>query len=222
MNHLVQLANDWRGYVPASGLMCERKWDGLRAARFQGITGINRLWSRQGMPIEGTGHIAYFLDHVERVAGEPWFFDGEFVVDGNLEATKAWFERGWKTGGEAGTLYLFDGFPFREWQKGGCDMPLYARKNRLKALVEAVQDDERLSWEYRPGSRGNENWRTAVQMIADEWCFDAADALDFAKRIWADGGEGAVLKSAEAPYQRKRTDAWQKIKPGGPWWKEMK
>lgn len=209
---LCQLAGDWRGKLPAGGAMAERKWDGIRAMRFRGIDGINRLFSRNGHTIEGTGHIAYFLDHVERVAGEPWFFDAEFVVDGTLAATKAWFERGWKAGGEAGQLYLFDGFPYRDWRAGGCDMPLYARKARLKALVDQVQGDEALSWEYRPGSRGDDRWATAVQMLADEWVFDAADVLGAARRVWAVEGEGIMLKDAEAPYQRNRNDAWLKVK----------
>lgn len=208
---LCQLATDWRGTIPTAGAMIERKWDGIRAMRFRGIDGTNRLFSRNGHAIEGTGHIAYFLDHVERVADEPWFFDAEFVVDGTLSATKAWFERGWKAGGEAGQLYLFDGFPYRDWRAGGCDMPLYQRKSRLKALVDQVQGDEALSWEYRPGSRGDDRWATSVTLIEDEWAFDAADVIDAARRVWASDGEGVVVKDADAPYQRNRNSAWLKV-----------
>jgi hypothetical protein len=40
MTGLVQLLSDWRGTVPAGGLLCEEKRDGWRAARFPGIDGV--------------------------------------------------------------------------------------------------------------------------------------------------------------------------------------
>jgi ATP-dependent DNA ligase len=185
--------------------------------RFRGIDGLNRLWSRNGLPIEGAGHIGYYLDQMEKAAGEPWVFDGEFVVDGTLAASKAWFERGWRTGGEAGTLHLFDGLPYREWREGGTETPLYARKARLAELMQAVDADPILSWEYRPGSSGDESWKTAVRLVEDEWAFDRQDVLALANRVWAEGGEGVMCKDALAPYVRKRSSAWLKVKPGGPW-----
>lgn len=219
MNSLCQLAADWRGAIPGGGALIEPKIDGWRAMRFAGHSGRPQMWTRQGMPIEGVGHILWQLDRIEQAYGELMFFDGEFQVGGTLAATKAWCERGWKLGGEAGVYHLFDAMPLSRWKAGGDPTPLYQRKAWLKAAVEAAAAD---NWEWRPGSHGRDDGAPPVALVEDQWVFNAADALDFAKRIWAEGGEGAVLKSAESPYQRKRTDAWQKIKPGGPWWKEMK
>lgn len=212
MQTSVQLAADWRGAIPEGGLMAEQKFDGWRAARFPGVDGQVRLWTRNGMTIEGAGHILYRLDLMERAAGVPMMFDGEFQVDGTLAATKAWCERGWKAGGESGVLHLFDAMPLADWRRGGCDVPLYQRKARLIDLARAVDEDPALSWEYRPGSRGDERWRTSVHVVPDDWCMTARDVIDAARRIWAAGGEGCMIKDAMAPYQRRRSDAWQKVK----------
>lgn len=209
MTALCQLAADWHGIVPAGGIMAEQKFDGWRAVRFPGIDGKVRLWTRNGHPIEGAGHILHQLARMERAAGEPMMFDGEFVVDGSLAATKAWCETRWKLGGEAGTFHVFDAMPLGEWKAGGSPIPLYQRKARLKALCEATAEPE---WEWRPGSRGRDEGATPVAYVADEWAFDAADVIAAARRVWAAGGEGLMLKDAEAPYQRSRNNAWQKVK----------
>lgn len=210
---LCQLAKDWDGSVPAGGIMHEAKIDGWRALRFPGIDGRVRLWTRGGHVIEGTEHILHRLALMERVAGEPLVFDGEFQVDGTLDATKAWCERGWKIGGEAGTFFAFDCLPYREWRDGGCSTPLYERKKRLVDLARAVEEDPALSWEWRPGSRGrDEAGPSPVRVLEDGWAFTASDVLDEARRVWANEGEGLVLKDPEAPYQRRRSDAWQKVR----------
>lgn len=211
-NSLCQLAGDWRGEVPAGGWMVEEKRDGWRCLYLTGIDGKPRLFTRQGHLIEGAGHIAYRLGLMERAAGEPMVFDGEFQVGGSLAATKHWCETGWKAGGEAGTLYLFDCLTMAEWRAGGSDTPLYARKARLQALARAVDEDEALSWEFRPGSRGDERWRTSCPILPDNWLSDAGDVLDEARRVWAAEGEGLMLKDAEAPYRRNRNTSWLKVK----------
>lgn len=209
MNSLCQLAGDWRGKLPEGGAMAEPKIDGFRAMRFTGIDGKVRLWTRNGMPIEGVGHILWQLDAIERAAGEPMFFDGEFQVEGTLDATKRWCERGWKLGGEAGVYHLFDAIPLSCWQAGGDPTPLYQRKARLKAAFEAATVDE---WEWRPGSRGRDEGAIPVVLVEDQWLGSRADVVDEVRRVWADGGEGLVLKDSMAPYQRSRNGAWLKVK----------
>lgn len=210
---LCQLAADYRGTLPPGGAMAEEKFDGWRGLRFPGIDGKVRLWTRGGFAIEGAGHILHHLDLMERVAGEPLFFDGEFQVDGTLLATKTWCERGWKQGSEAGVLHLFDAIPLADWKRGRCDIPLYQRKRRIEAFAGAVEQDPALSWEWRPGSRGrDEAGPIPVHVVADEWISEPGDVLDMARRVWARGGEGCVLKDAESPYVRGRCPAWLKVK----------
>lgn len=211
---LAQLAQDWRGDVPPCGMMSEQKHDGWRALHFRGIDGVPRLWTRGGIPIEGIGRIVDRLAAMEFAAGEPMVFDGEFVAPdagaGTLHATKAWCERGWKLGGTAGAFHVFDCLTQAEWRAGGSDVPQYARKARLAELF-AASEDVGDGWTWPEGSRGAVP-PIAVYVVPDVWCFDAADVLDEARRVWAVGGEGLMLKDMEAPYRRNRNGAWMKVK----------
>jgi len=209
---LCQLSGEWAGHIPDGGTWAELKVDGWRCLHFAGIDGRTRLWTRNGIPLEGAGHVAYFLGLMERVAGEPLFIDGEIQVDGTLAATKAWFEAGWRKGGEQGHFHAFDCLTMAEWRTGGSERPLYARKAYLRGLWEAVLADPALSWEFRPGSKGDDAWRDSVTILPDQWLFSAGDVIAETRRTWARGLEGLVLKDAEAPYVRKRSNAWAKVK----------
>lgn len=223
---LFQLAGRWVGQaIPTGGMYAELKHDGFRAGYFRGRSGKPGLWTRNGHAIEGVGHILHELAIMEAVAGCSLFLDGEFIVDGTLAATKAWCERGHKTGGEAGTFHLFDCLTDAEWRAGGSDRPLYQRKAWLAELRAAVPDHP-LSWEFRPRSFGRGSKAPIVESTPDEWVADRADIEALANRVWISGGEGLMLKDAEAPYRRGRSDAWLKVKnaryvPGkGVQWKE--
>lgn len=205
---LCQLAGDFRGKVLPHGMMAELKHDGFRCLRFRGIDGKPRLWTRNGIPIEGCDHIAYRLDLIEAQAGESLFIDGELIVDDTLAATKHWVETGYKMGGEKGTFHAFDVMPFRDWQRGRCDTPLYERKAMLKRLIDNVQEP----WDWRPGSRGRDEGATPISYVEDEWIFGADHALSVARQRWADGLEGIMLKDPEAPYVRGRNSSWMKLK----------
>lgn len=214
---LCQLARNWTGEVPTGGLSWEQKHDGFRCLRFHGIDGKARLFTRNGMPIEGCAHIAYWLGLIEEAAGERLFIDGELVVDGSLAATKQWVESGWRKGGEAGVFYAFDVVPYREWVKGGWDAPQHERKAMLKRWIAEVGDP----WDWRPGSRGRDDGATPIILAEEGWAFDARDALDEARRMWSRGLEGIMLKDPLAPYRRNRNAAWQKVKQANAhYWKE--
>ncbi|MGN6290372.1 MAG: ATP-dependent DNA ligase [Sphingopyxis terrae] len=209
---LCQLAGRWRGDVPDGGIACEEKRDGWRALWFPGIDGKPRLWTRGGQAIDGVDHLEHRLSLMARAAGVPFMFDGEFQVGGTLEATKQWCERGWKSGGNAGSLYLFDAMPLADWERGRCDVPWIERKARLRAIAAAADADP-LSWEWAPRSRGDTPG--SVEILDDVWLFTADDVRDEANRIWARGGEGLMLKDPEAPYVRARSDSWLKVKKDG-------
>lgn len=212
MNSLCQLGEDWRGDMPAGGLAYEQKHDGWRALYMRGFDGEPRLYTRNGHRIEGTAHIVHRLRQLERAAGQPLVIDGEFQVDGSLEATKAWCERGWRAGGEAGLFHAFDVVPVVNWVTGGWDAPWIERKAMLAKLAVRADADASLSWEWREGSRGRDVDRAAVLVAEDGWCFTPADVFAEARRVWSRGGEGIMLKDPDAPYQRKRSEAWRKVK----------
>ena len=206
--------------MPAGGFMAEQKMDGWRAGYWRGLDGTAKLWTKNGHAIEGVGHILHRLAIMERIAGEPMFFDGEFVVtptDGSsdtLAATKHWCESGHKLGGENGTLHLFDAMPERDWRAGGCDMPLEQRKARLVELHDAAEAEIALSWEWREGTRGKEPCTPTV-IIPHDWLFGADDVMMMAEDVWRRGGEGLVLKDPASPYRRNRSPFWWKVKQEG-------
>lgn len=206
---LCALLSDWKGHTPTGGTWHEVKQDGWRAIRFPGIDGKVRLWTRNGHEIHGAAHILHRLDRMEREAGEAMVFDGEFVVDGSLAATKAWCESGYKFGGEAGVLHLFDAIPLARWREGLDPTPLYRRRERLEALVTATSEPE---WEWRAGSRGRDDDTLSVVLVEQGWASDAYDVARQARLVWRAGGEGIVTKDAEAGYERRRVTHWAKVK----------
>lgn len=202
---LFQLAGEWRGGVPEGGTWIEEKHDGARAGWIAG-----RLLTREGIAIGGIGHIAWHLAAIEREAGEPMFFDAEFIAPGGFLATLEHIGRG-ERAAEGGTLHLFDCMPLMEWKHGGTDRPLIQRKAMLRDLVAAAPDPA-LSWDWRPGTHGAEPEGPAIAVVEDHWCADQSEVEDMAVRIWARGGEGVMLKDAESPYRRNRNGAWRKFK----------
>ena len=209
---LFQLAGKWNGHLQTDNALVECKLDGFRAGHWRGLDGKTRLWTRTGMPIEGTDHILHVLNVMERLAGEPMFFDGEFIVGGTLHATKAWCERGWKSGGEAGTLHLFDAMPEREWRAGGCALPLIERKARLQALHDAAGDEIANDWAWREGMRGKEPDEPPTTLVSHNVVAAARGVWMLAENMWAQGLEGVIIKNATATYQRGRNQAWLKLK----------
>ena len=212
---LFQLAGRWGGDLPADEVMVEQKFDGFRAGYWRGLDGKPRLWTRNGHPIEGTGHIAHKLAVMERLAGQPMFFDGEFIVGNTLAETKAWCEREWKSGGEAGTVHLFDAMPESEWRAGGCDMPLIERKARLQALHDAADAEIADAWEWREGTRGKEPDAPPTSVVSHDIVAAARGVQMLANDVWAQGGEGCMIKDPTAAYIRGRNQAWLKLKRQG-------
>lgn len=214
---LCQLAGNFTGSIPCAAI-AEQKVDGFRALYLRDRQDKPGLYTRNGCPIEGVGHILHALAAIERQAGEPLMIDGEFCVgDGpdTLAATKRWVERDHKLGGEAGTYHAFDAMPFADWQRGGTDTPWIDRKERLKALALAVETDAAEQWMWRAGSRGRDEGRQAVRVLPHRDVWHVDEAIEMAGEMWAAGLEGIVVKDAFAPYVRARSNAWLKV--GRPW-----
>lgn len=184
---LCQLVGDWSGRV-AGAQIVEPKVDGIRMLWIGG-----ELVTREGTPIYGAEHIAARLRQLERAAGESMFFDGEWQVGGSFAATLRHFQaRGGS--GDAGTLHLFDAMPMRVWRGEEPGEPLWARKAALDRLFDGNAGDVRpMPWAYLPAPHSMEIEGMARDVIAA-------------------GGEGIVVKAADAPYRRKRGLAWQRIK----------
>lgn len=211
---LCQLAGRWAGVMPdPAGALVERKWDGFRCCFFPGLDCRPGLWTRGGMPMPGASHILARLLEVEAAMGGRWMIDGELVVDGTLAATKAHYDRGWRSG-DAGVFHAFDAVPLADWQRGHCDVPLVERKAALARAIEATAPDCS-AWEWREGSRGAAHGVDPVEMVAHTWAHDAADVEAAARAAWAAGHEGIMVKRPGAPYIRARSNDWLKLKQPG-------
>ena len=193
--------------------MVELKHDGYRCLVFPGLDRKPGLWTRNGMPMPGAGHILSRLLEIEAALGGQWMIDGEFVVGGTLATTKRHYDSGWRFG-DAGTFHAFDAVPLADWQRGMCEMPLFERKAALARAIEATAPYAS-AWEWDEGSRGAAHGVDPVEFVADVWLFDAADVDAEARRVWALGHEGVMVKQADAPYIRARSDAWMKVKRPG-------
>lgn len=213
---LVQLVGEYRGALPPGQWVASEKKDGWRMAWFRGIDGKPRLWTRNGLPIEGVRHIAARCLAMEQAAGEPLFIDGEFQVGGTLLATKAWCERAWKLGGCAGTLFAFDCLSHDEWRAGGSDEPWLERQKRLHHLVDATETLPRES-SWVSGASGEPVPDRYVTALPGELVSSHAGVQRAAEEIWAAGGEGLVLKRIDSPYRRNRSSDWLKVKQEQKW-----
>ena len=210
---LCQLSGRWTGVLPEGGAMCERKYDGWRALFFRGLDRQPGLWTRSGILLLGAGHIRARLLEIEEALGGPHFVDGELVVGGSLAATKLHCESGWRSG-DAGTFHAFDCVPMVDWERGQCDTPLFERKAALARAIASTAPDA-AAWEWSAGTRGAGHGVDLVELVTDTWAFTAADVEGEAQRGWAVGHEGIVIKRADAPYVRGRSDAWLKLKRPG-------
>lgn len=210
---LCQLAGRWAGQMPDGGAMVERKHDGFRCLFFPGLNRQPGLWTRNGMPMPGAGHVLARLLEVEAEMGGRWMIDGEIVVDGSLKATRDHYNHRHRLG-DAGTFYAFDAVPLDDWQRGRSDMLLFERKAALTRAIEATAPDA-AAWEWRERSHGAGHGVDPVEMVTDVWLFDAAEVDAEAHRVWAQGHEGLVIKRADAPYIRARSDDWLKFKRPG-------
>lgn len=201
---LCALAGNWQGEMPDGGAMCERKFDGWRLLHIEG-----QALTRNGAPYQGIRHIERALAVLQKQFSEPHFMDGEFIVGSGIHTlaqTKAHQDQGRK-GGDAGVLWLFDAVPLDAWERNDCEMPLWERKNALAGAIGRMMDAPE-AWEM--------GWTDGVdcpvKLVPDQWAFDRGDVERMALDVWADGGEGVLIKSAEAPYRRNRSPAWQKYR----------
>lgn len=190
---LCQLAGVWSGAVPDGGMVMQEKVDGWRALWLPDHTGQRMLFTRNGCPIGGVGHIAWQLERMEAAAGQPMVFDGEFQVGGTLDATKRWCESGWKAGGEAGQLFVFDAVPLADWQRGECPMPYHERRRMLEEAFQAVEGEE---WTWPPD-------RTAGTLCGPLWRCWRRHGLSIRPTCWTRRGASGRAK-ARASCSRKR------------------
>lgn len=182
------LVRDYVGEMPSpDGCIVENKIDGWRCLWID-----SELVTREGSPIYGADHIIDTLRRLERSIGRPAFFDGEIVVDDSFEATQAHF-RSRGRNGDRGTLHLFDMLDMDVWHGSAPSQPLAARRRRLDTLAGELCSE-------------------AVHVLPWGYSEDRAEVEAQAAEMIRAGSEGLILKDPGSVYQRRRSNAWQRIK----------
>jgi ATP-dependent DNA ligase len=123
------------------------------------------------------------------VYGEPMVFDFEYQEMEGFQATIAAHKRGWG----AGTAYIFDAVPYREWQANRFTQPL---DERLAVLARNIDKTD----------------MKFIAMLNPVKVPTAADAEAFAQKMWAIQEEGIVVKDGNSLYVRGKSGLWQKLK----------
>jgi DNA ligase 1 len=182
----------------------ECKLDGVRVLAM--VSGANvTLYSRNGKEFENFPQIADAIEDVRkhfqygRGTGGHYVLDGEIVGE-NFQQLMRQAHR--KSNAETtGMVYhIFDIIPLEAFQEGHWNVGQYKRLEWLESARAGLEETTCLR--IMPGLDVN---------------LDTAEGHDimhrYAEDAVAEGFEGIMIKSLDAPYECKRSDFWMKWKP---------
>jgi len=214
-------------------MFVEPKYDGIRATFVPNSEGKIAALSREGKPINNTQHIAAEL---MKVYGDNMVFDGElfyqdFHTTQSITRTQTDHPLADKL-----QFFAFDVIPLSEWNEQKGVLPLFQRKQILRALID------RINGTTRPPKPTPEELKARIETAMknhvvgveipapkdepdeDDSMFRiryvpnkiignnrAADA--FYQKCVAAGFEGIIFKEYGTPYQFRRNKVWMKMKP---------
>ena len=182
----------------------ECKLDGVRVlAVVSG--GACTLYSRNGKEFENFPQIAEaILDNRKhfqygRGTGGHFVLDGEIVGESFQKLMKQAHRK--SDAETSGMVYhIFDIIPLDAFKEGHCNLQQYKRFEWLESARSSLQDTDCL--------------RIMNGLEVD---LDTAEGHDimhrYAEDAVAEGFEGIMIKSMDAPYECKRSDFWMKWKP---------
>ena len=182
----------------------EVKLDGVRVLAAVNRNGVTLL-SRNGKQFANFAEIETALSAVadafcpDSAKASTWVLDGEIVGD-SFQALMRQAHRKNDVNTKDMTYYIFDAVPFADFERGYWNAQQHKRLAQLARVRESVESQSCLR--IMPGI---------------EVDLDTAEGHDVMRRFAADavaqGYEGIMIKTIDAPYQCKRTDAWMKWKP---------
>jgi len=190
------------------------KLDGIRRILVK-EDGVCRFYSRSGHEDTGLVEIAKEADCLP----DNFVYDGELLAAGTFkdciaqrQATNSIAN---SKGHKTGLLFnVFDMVPIEDFYAGACKITALNRKIRLGATLmdESIQVLE-------------ENWAALIQaygvhkelrFIKPVEILGLVKSLDMitpiVEKIWARGGEGVMLNTANGPYEIKRSKCLLKVK----------
>lgn len=167
-----------------------RVWD--VEMKIDGICGLyidGRMVTLEGTPLDCATHCIPALAEMERLAGMPLFFHGEYVEPAGFDATISAF----KSRKGIGSLFLHDMVPLNIWQSGRrCELARRERRHTLEQLVKKVA----CPW---------------VGFITSREV-KGRDLVRTFQQYGAMGAEGMVIKDPHGFYERRRGGGWFKMK----------
>lgn len=185
----------------------EPKLDGVRVLAV--VQGMNvSLFSRNGKEFANFPQIAKDINIYRRAFQNNLGSGGRFVLDG--EVTGESFQKLMKQAHRksdaetSGMVYnIFDIIPLDDFQRGYWNAQQYKRFDILDRARGILNE-----------ATGNQSLRIVSGLEVD---LDTAEGHDIMRRYAedcvAEGFEGIMIKSMDAPYLCKRTDSWMKWKP---------
>jgi DNA ligase-1 len=182
----------------------EVKLDGVRVLAVVDGANVN-LFSRNGKVFENFPQIADAIEDTRQFFMRGTGFGGRFVLDGEIVGEsfqKLMRQAHRKTDAvtEGMIYHIFDIIPLESLQEGHCNIQQYKRIEWLERAQETLLETSCL--------------RIMNGLEVD---LDTAEGHDimqrFAESAVAEGFEGIMIKSMDAPYECKRSDSWMKWKP---------
>jgi DNA ligase-1 len=182
----------------------EVKLDGVRVLAV--VDGSNvTLFSRNGKEFENFPQIA---DAIEDVRKHFQIFrgtGGQFVLDGEIvgESFQKLMKQAHRKSDavtEGMVYHIFDILPLESLQEGHCNLQQYKRIEWLEQVRDRLLETPCL--------------RIMNGLEVDLDTAEGHDIMNrFAQDAVAEGFEGIMIKSMDAPYECKRSDFWMKWKP---------
>lgn len=178
----------------------EVKLDGVRVLAVVNRNGVT-LYSRNGKEFKNFPQIEQALEQT----AEAWKHKHSVVLDGEIigESFQALMRQAHRKNDartQDMTYYIFDAIPLADFERGHWNAQQHKRLEVLDSAREVVETQACLR--IMPG--------ISVDL-------DTAEGHDVMRRFATDaiaqGYEGIMIKSVDAPYQCKRSDFWLKWKP---------
>jgi DNA ligase-1 len=182
----------------------EVKLDGVRVLAVVNGSACT-LYSRNGKEFENFPQIADFVEEHRKAFQRDSAFGGKFVLDGEIVGKS--FQDLMKQAQRKSDVkttdmvyHVFDIVPLTEFRDGFCNLQQHKRIDLLKRAQAMLPENGCV--QIMPG------------MDVD---LDTAEGHDVMRRFADDsvaqGFEGIMIKSMDAPYECKRSDFWMKWKP---------
>jgi len=135
-------------------------------------------------------HLVPAFEALEKISGEPMYFQGEYMVDqNNWRATMSAFN----TGTPSGIVALWEAVPMTVYHGRQVSQPLHVRRQHLETILDVVQ----------PHGILGQRWETV----------ESEEQIELGAGVaWDEGAEGVVIKDPTSPFVRGPSRYWLKIK----------